>query len=105
MAELRDVAAGMSEPAYDFVAVGAPAFASGNAYIVAGDEDSNWVQNIRANPRVVLSVDGQLIDAVLTDVTANEELNSGVRAFLKKYEMDEEDFVREDGLMFRLNKP
>ncbi len=81
------------------------AFANGNAYIVAGDSESNWVQNIRANPSVILSVDGQLINAIVSDVTANEELNTGVQAFLEKYEMDEEDFVREEGLMFRLNKP
>ncbi len=67
-----------------------------NAFIVAGDEDSTWVQNIRANPNVVLSVNGKLINARVSDVTANEELNNGIQAFLNKYQMDEEDFVREE---------
>ena len=74
-------------------------------YIAAGDEDAKWVQYMRANPNVILSVNGKLINAVVANVTANEEINRVVQAYLTKYEMDEEDFVEEDGLLFELNKP
>lgn len=74
-------------------------------YIAAGDDDAKWVQNMRANPNVILSVNGKLINAVVGNVTANEEINRVIQAYLTKYDMEEEDFVEEEGVLFELHKP
>jgi uncharacterized protein DUF2255 len=77
----------------------------GQLYIAAGNEESRWVLNMRENPEVVLSINGKLYEARVEDVTDREEINQVIAAYLLKYKIEsEEDFVQEDGVLFRLHQ-
>lgn len=75
-----------------------------NLYIAASDEDNQWVVNMMNDPRVILSVEGKLIQGRTSVVTSNEEIRRVIQAYLTKYEIDnEENFVEEEGVLFRFN--
>lgn len=72
-------------------------------YIAAASTDSKWARNMRENPKVVLSVEGMLYSATASSVTARDEIDRVVQAYLVKYEIEsQEDFVQEGGVLFRL---
>ena len=74
-------------------------------FVAAAEADSNWVENIRQDPNVVLKVKGMLYPARARIITSNEESARIVQAYVEKYEYDsEEDFVREEGLLFQLHE-
>lgn len=75
----------------------------GEFYVAAAEDDANWVQNIAADPAVIISIQGMLYSAQADIVTSTAEANNVVQAYLAKYDMDEEEFRREDGLLFRLS--
>lgn len=75
-------------------------------FIAAGDEESTWVHNIRSNSKVILNVEGKLYTALAQIETNTEVIYPVIQAYLKKYNIEsEEDFVQEDGVLFRLYKP
>jgi len=75
-------------------------------YFAAADKESHWVQNINDNSKVILSVDTRLIRGTASTVTERAEAEPVIQAYLEKYKIDSrDDFVQEDGLMFRLSKP
>lgn len=75
------------------------------AFIAASDTDAQWVENIFADPNVILSINGQLIDARATQTTSAEELTVIAQAYQSKYDMEQDDFVESDGIVFRLSNP
>ena len=76
-------------------------------YFAAANTESTWVLNMAENPQVILSVGGKLIEGRAERIGSDSsEVNDVIQAYLKKYEIEsEEDFVQEDGALFRLNKP
>ena len=74
-------------------------------YVAAASTDSQWARNMRADPRVRLSVEGRLYKASATSVTVRENIDRVIQAYLDKYEIEsEEDFVQEGGVAFRLQE-
>ena len=79
---------------------------NGYLFVAAGDEQSTWVRNIRSNGNVILNVEGKLYAAFARIETNTDVIGPVVQAYLKKYNIEsEEDFVQEDGVLFRLYKP
>ncbi len=77
-----------------------------NLYIAAASEDSTWVKNMRVNPKVLFNIEGQLFNGIAQGVSNTEEIRQVIKAYLIKYEIEsEEDFVQEDGVLFRLDRP
>ncbi len=75
-------------------------------YIAASDDDNQWVVNMMEDPRVILSVEGNLINGRTSIVSNTDEINRIIQAYLIKYEIDnEENFVEEEGVLFRFNRP
>ncbi len=75
-------------------------------YFAAADKESQWVRNINDNSEVTLSVNTRLIRGTASIVTGRAEAEPVIQAYLQKYEIDSrEDFVQEDGVLFRLSKP
>lgn len=78
----------------------------GVPYVAAGDPDSTWAANILQNPEVILSVEGKLINARANRVMSTQEVLKVADQYVKKYEMDQEDFTeQENGTLFRLSPP
>lgn len=74
-------------------------------YVAAASTDSQWARNMRADPRVRLSVEGRLYKASATSVTVRENIDRVIQAYLDKYDIEsEEDFVQEGGVAFRLQE-
>jgi len=75
-------------------------------YVAAASADARWVRNLRADPQVILSVEGKLYPGTITRVTERDEIERVIAAYLVKYEIDSrEDFVQEGGQLFRLAPP
>lgn len=75
-------------------------------YFAAADKESQWVRNINDNSEVILSVNTRLIRGTASTVTERAEVEPVIQTYLQKYEIDSrEDFVQEDGVLFRLSKP
>ncbi len=78
---------------------------SGNLYIAAADEDSQWVVNMRADSRVLLSIEGKLVEGRTSTVSNTDEIRRVIQAYLVKYEIEKEEyFVEEDGVLFRFDR-
>lgn len=77
----------------------------GQVYIASVSHGTRWAKNISANDHVVLSVHGKLINARANQVTSAEIGAQVVQAYLKKYDMEEEEFVEEDGVLFHITEP
>ena len=74
-------------------------------YIAAGSNESQWVLNMQDNPHVILSVEGKLYNASARQVSDVNQIDRVVQAYLTKYEIESvDDFVQEDGLLFRLQR-
>ncbi len=79
---------------------------NGNLYIAAANSKATWVKNIADDNAVIVSVNGELYDATASIVTEREEIADVVQAYVVKYEFDsQEDFIEEEGVLFRLSKP
>ena len=73
-------------------------------YVAAASTDSQWARNMRADDRVVLSVEGKLYNASAQTMTNREVIDRVIEAYLVKYEIEnQEDFVQEGGVLFRLD--
>ena len=78
----------------------------GKLYIAAASSHAKWVKNIADNDAVVVSINGDLYNARASIVTNNEETTRVIEAYVVKYEFDsQEDFVEEEGILFRLSQP
>ena len=79
----------------------------GNLYFAAEKKESRWVLNMADDPAVILSVRGKLIRGTSHRIRpGSAEIPHIIQAYLVKYEIEsEEDFVQEDGALFRLDPP
>lgn len=74
-------------------------------YVAAASTDSQWARNMRADDRVVLSVEGKLYAASAQPMANREVIDRIIEAYLVKYEIEtQEDFVQEGGVLFRLDR-
>lgn len=53
----------------------------GRLYVNAGDTETNWVENISANPDVRLRIDGKLYDLRAVRVTEQQEIDAFAEAW------------------------
>ena len=76
-----------------------------NLYIAASDEDNQWVVNMKSDPRVLLSIEGKLVEGRTSIVSNTDEIRRVIQAYLVKYEIEnEENFVEEEGVLFRFHR-
>jgi len=75
------------------------------AYIASASHETRWAKNISNDNHIVLSVHGELIEALANRVTAARIAPQIVKAYLDKYDMDEEEFVEQDGVLFQIDQP
>ena len=75
----------------------------GGFYVTAGSASSRWVENIKANSAVIIGIQHMLYKAHARQV-ANPALIAAIaKAYIKKYDVDEDDnFVEDDGIVFHL---
>jgi hypothetical protein len=71
-------------------------------YIGAGDKDSQWARNIRANPQVRLRIDGVLYELSAEEIEDEAELEVFLAAAQKKYDFEPEPDQRESATLFKL---
>jgi hypothetical protein len=71
-------------------------------YIGAGDKDSQWARNTRANPLVRLRIDGTIYELAAQEVTSESELEIFLAAAKKKYDFEPEPDQREKATLFKL---
>ena len=76
--------------------------AAGAFYIGAGDKDSQWARNIRANPNVRLRIEGALYELAAQEVLDDAEREVFLAAAKKKYDFEPEPDQRETSTLFRL---
>ena len=72
-------------------------------YIAAGDSESAWVKNMRANPAVLLKINHKLYPATVSQVIDTTKLLAIQDAYVAKYDVDPNDnFIEEGGILFEL---
>lgn len=71
-------------------------------YVYAGDNHSQWAQNIDSDPNVRLLVDGALYDLSATRVLDQAEFQQFTAAWLEKYDSDRTDLNVADTYLYRL---
>ena len=74
----------------------------GDFYVGASSVDNQWAQNIAADDRVRLSVEGSLYDARATRVTDATKIKSVLPAYIEKY--DYEATFNEEGALYRIER-
>ena len=73
-------------------------------YVGASTRQATWAKNILENSAVVLSVNGQLYTASATTVTDAQEIEAVLMAIRTKYDVDSDDILEDDSILFRLTK-
>lgn len=74
-------------------------------YVAAADKDSNWAQNILAQPFIKLSIANKLYAGRAIQVLDNDEARRILLLYISKYDIgpeDQQEFMETDGLLFRL---
>ena len=71
-------------------------------YIAAGDKDSQWARNVRANPFVRLRVDGVLYELAAKEVMDDAQRELFLVAVKKKYDFEPDPEQRESSSLFEL---
>jgi hypothetical protein len=76
---------------------------AGDAYVHAGASRSAWVENIEADPKVRLRVDGAVYELVAARVTAQAEFDRFSDAYEKKYGIRPRNENVGEAYLFRLS--
>ena len=71
-------------------------------YVYAGDNQTQWVQNLDANDALKLKVGEQLFDLTAERVTDQEEFSHFTELWLAKYGSDRTDAKVGENYLFRL---
>jgi len=70
---------------------------------VAGSKTSQWTENVSADGRVRLRVDGKLYELMGTEASADADVEAFVAAAGVKYDFEMEPDQREASILFRLD--
>lgn len=71
-------------------------------YIAAGDRESQWAQNIRANPLVRLKVEDALYELRAVSTTDEARLEAFLAGAKEKYDFEPDEADRENAALFHL---
>ena len=74
-------------------------------FVGAAELDNRWAQNMMADPRVVLGIEGMLYEGRAEIVSASDEAIAMTNIFMKKYEIEDwDEFVGDrEGAFFRIS--
>ena len=72
-------------------------------YIAAGNRSSRWAENISADARVNLDVDGKLYAAFARQVSDPQTLAIVGNAFVAKYDIERDEGFYERGAIYQLS--
>lgn len=73
-------------------------------YVATGADDTNWSVNIAEDPDVRLRIKGDIFELEADKVTDDREHRAVAAAYVKKYDLDEEDNWVLHGQVFRLDR-
>jgi hypothetical protein len=73
-------------------------------FIATGGDDTNWSAHIAENPDVRLRIKGDIFELEADKVTDDREHRAVAAAYVKKYDLDEDDNWVLHGQVFRLDR-
>jgi hypothetical protein len=73
-------------------------------YIASGDQQSQWVVNLQSDPKILLSIEGNLYAGVATLVTDPEESQQVLEQYSLKYDFYLDEGERAEGVIYRLTQ-
>lgn len=74
----------------------------GDFYVAAGDRESQWAQNMNADPRVRLKIGDALYELRAEATNDEADLDRFLTAAKKKYDFELEEGQREEAALYRL---
>ncbi len=75
-----------------------------DVYVATGEDGTNWTERIEGDPSVRLRTNGNIFPLRASAVTEMAERERVVKAYLKKYGVDDDEGWVDTGKIYRLDR-
>ena len=73
-------------------------------YVASGDQQSQWTVNLQQDPKILLSIEGNLFSGVATVVSDRDEAQKVLEQYSLKYDFYVEEGESDEGVIYRLTQ-